>query len=492
MRKLLLPVLVLGPLALFGQYESSSFTQTGRGVSTVFATDYQTCGINPANLGWDWKFDKKKVALGFNEMAYSIYSEALTKTELRKNLLDMVKSNEQEFTRQEKIDAAKKFADEGLTLNIDYGAMGFAFMGKKFGGIGLRVNDRFQFYSRLGQQASDLLFLGKTSQYFDTLQIINSFGDTTNIQNNQAALDTLQTSEIIKGISSFPKLISQLLKGSEMTFTWTREWNVSYGRRIFGDSTFALFAGVGFKYYQGIGMLNIKSDGQTLEAFSAMSPFFNIPYDAEVQNGSNVVTGRGFPPKTVGQGYGFDFGVNVVIKNKIKLGASLIGVGSIKWKGNVYTVKDTMLTATSSIGLNSYNIFNQFGTIVGDKGFLDLKGEQERVTKLPSVLRLGGSIKLGKKVEIGADAIMPLNEASGNYEKGIFGLGGDIMPVKWLRLSAGFLTGGNYDFQIPMGIVFITRNGTYECGVASRDAITFFTQNGPTLSLSTGFMRFRF
>ena len=43
-----------------------------------------------------------------------------------------------------------------------------------------------------------------------------------------------------------------------------------------------------------------------------------------------------------------------------------------------------------------------------------------------------------------------------------------------------------------LGLTFIAGGGCWEGGIASRDAITFFVQNGPTLSLSTGFMRFRF
>ena len=49
-----------------------------------------------------------------------------------------------------------------------------------------------------------------------------------------------------------------------------------------------------------------------------------------------------------------------------------------------------------------------------------------------------------------------------------------------------------YQVSIPVGLTFIAGNGTWEGGIASRDAVTFFTQNGPTLSFSTGFLRFRF
>jgi hypothetical protein len=59
-------------------------------------------------------------------------------------------------------------------------------------------------------------------------------------------------------------------------------------------------------------------------------------------------------------------------------------------------------------------------------------------------------------------------------------------------LSAGLVTGGDYDTKIPVGVTFIAGNGTYEAGIASRDAVTFFADRKPTVSLSMGFLRFRF
>jgi hypothetical protein len=73
----------------------------------------------------------------------------------------------------------------------------------------------------------------------------------------------------------------------------------------------------------------------------------------------------------------------------------------------------------------------------------------------------------------------------------VIAVGGDIRPVPWVTLSAGFISGGNYEFKIPAGVTFMVANGTWEAGIASRDLITFFTENQPTLSLSFGFLRFR-
>ena len=100
-------------------------------------------------------------------------------------------------------------------------------------------------------------------------------------------------------------------------------------------------------------------------------------------------------------------------------------------------------------------------------------------------------MKIGKILELGTDIIVPMNDEAANFNKAMIGFGGDFKPIKWLRLQAGFMSGGNYDFQIPVGITFIAKKGTYEAGFASRDAITFFSQNGPTLSLSMGFIRWR-
>lgn len=473
--------------AAISQAEYSSFTSTGRGGATTFATDYQAVGINPANLGWTWDFEEKKVAWGLTESSYSLYSEALTKQELRSMVSGMIKGNSADFTRAEKIEAARNFTETGFSLNADIGSFGIAFTGKKLGGIGFRVNDRFQWNSTFGKTAADILFLGYNANYFDSLLVSNGIDTTTVANSENWSSDSLQ---IVSGFANTPKLISNILDGSQLKMSWMREWNLSYGRKIFEiDSTFALYGGVGIKFFQGIGYLDIQSSNGEMTAFSSMSPIFGIDYGTAAANNPSSITGSGMKP--VGHGFGFDFGVNVVLFNKLKLGLAVTNIGSMTWDGNVYTVKDTLLYDTQNPGLENYNIFTQMGDILGDNGMFKYDGLESKTVKLPTALRFGASMKIGKILELGTDIIMPMNEEASNYNKAIIGFGGDVKPVKWLKLQAGFMTGGNYDFQIPIGITFIAKNGTYEAGFASRDAITFFSQNGPTLSLSMGFIRWR-
>lgn len=472
------------------QYEYSSFTSTGRGGATSFATDYQTCGINPANLGWGSKFEGKRFTLGFSEVTYSIHSEALTKDELRDEFKAMIKGENDKFTHQEKVDAAKAFTNSGMAFNVDAGSIGFSFTTEKFGGIAFRVNDRMQWYSKFGSKASEILFEGFTASYFDSLVLANGsviYNDSTlNYDSIQSSSNPIQL-----GFTNAPQLISDILEGTTMQMNWVREFNLSYGRKLIGkDSMFMLYAGVGIKYLQGLAMMDITSDGTTLNAFSSLSPVFEIDYGSAALSNPSNMTASGMKPS--GNGFGIDLGINLLLFNKLKIGAAVTNIGKMTWDGNVYSLKDTLISDTDNGGLDNYNIFSQIGEIAGKDGLMKWEGEESRTVNLPTTIRAGASLRIGQKVELGVDAILPTNEVPGSYDNAIIGFGGDVSPAKWIRFSAGFLTGGNYGFQIPIGVTLIGNEGKWEGGIASRDAITFFTQNGPTLSLSVGFLRFRF
>jgi hypothetical protein len=73
-------------------------------------------------------------------------------------------------------------------------------------------------------------------------------------------------------------------------------------------------------------------------------------------------------------------------------------------------------------------------------------------------------------------------------------IGGEFLPFDWLRISTGYNRGGNFGTRnaIPFGITFSPLYGKYECGISTRDIITYFNQSQPILSASFGFLRFRF
>jgi len=498
MKIIILILLVLSSFNLFGQIEYSSFTSTGRGGATTFVTDYQALGINPANLGWHSEFEEKKFAMGFNELTYSIHSGALSKQTLRDEFKSAIRREEgASFTYDEKVQAAKDFSEAGLALNFNYGSFGFAYNTDKFGGIAFRVNDNVSWYSKFNEDISEILFLGKTAPYFDSLMVLLPSGDTSMILNDTSMVSGLNQDSIINGIATLPSNISKLFEGSQISLSWTREYNLSYGRKIIEkDSVFALYAGVGIKYFQGMAYVDITSNGDgQMEAFSSMSSAFGINYgEAALSNPSADSIASSFLPRSVGHGFGMDFGVNVLLFNKLKIGLAVNNIGSMTWDGNVYTVKDTLVFDTQSAGLNNFNVASQLGDILGEDGVFEYNGLASKTVNLPTVVRFGASIELGKKIELGFDMLLPTNEVPGpgSYQGAVIGFGGDVQPIPWLRLSAGVMTGGNYDMSMPIGLTFVLGKGSFEAGIASRDAFTFFVNDGPTLSLSTGFMRFRF
>jgi hypothetical protein len=123
-----------------------------------------------------------------------------------------------------------------------------------------------------------------------------------------------------------------------------------------------------------------------------------------------------------------------------------------------------------------------------------LRGVEQTTIKLPGTMRLGASLDLGKIAQIGIDLVAPFDrEIPGSVNGLAYGIGGELrLAGGKVQLMAGFTGGGGYGYQMPLGINFVLGGGAYEVGIASRDAVTFFTQNSPTVSAAFGFARVRF
>ncbi|MFH1320681.1 MAG: DUF5723 family protein [Bacteroidota bacterium] len=479
----------------FSQSEITAFTATGRGgAATTFVTDYQSLGINPSNLGWKSPFNDHIVSIGLIEGAYSVYSEALAKPDLKESITNF---ESEKFTYQEKVDAAQAFTEAGFAINVDLSLFAIAVQpNEKVGGFAFGIRERIQWYSIFNKTISDILFMGYNADYFTSLLLDdgNIIPKTDSVQQLIESGDTSLINNVAEGLIDpiQAKLFSVLLKGSRISLSWYREYNFSYGRKIVSNDNFSLFGGIGLKYLTGMAILDVRAENSELEAFSAITPILDINYGDSAIAQTSPVEQTGNLPKSVGAGYGFDIGFSAIIKEKLKIGFAVNDIGSITWDGNVFVANDNFLMDMSSAGFGSYNLFQEAEDIVGENGVIKWDGITEKKTNLPTNIRAGASFQPSDKFEAGIDLIIPANDVAGNYKKMLFAFGLDVKPIPWLRLSTGITTGGNYGFNLPAGIAIILGEGTWEAGVASRDAITFFTENRPTLSLSAGFLRFRF
>jgi hypothetical protein len=487
-------VILITSSTFLAQTQSVAFPTVGKGVATPFVTDYHSLGINVSGLGWGTGYEGKRFTAGSSEFGFGIYSDSLTSQKLKNlsnTLYNQVRNKgEESLDYKQQAAAAADYAEAGVAIFVDFNWAGFSFQNEKFGGIAFNIRENYQWNSKLNKQTTDLLFRGKFSDYFDSLTVV--FGtDTSQIANNQNISDDTLAA-VIQGTIGVPLSLSQITKGSSVKMVWNRSYNVGYGRKIFGiDSTFILYGGIGARIIQSMAMFNMESDDQGLYMYSSITPMFKIDYGNI--SGSNILNYKGGIPPAVGNGYGIDLAVSALLFKKFKVALAVNNIGSVTYKINVYTVKDTLFGSFSLSGLDQSNITNSVNQLLREGGILTLQGQEKFKLVNASDFRFGASFEPFRFLRLGFDMVAPFNKDNpGSIQNAIFSFGGDVKPFKWVSLSAGYYGGGIYKNNIPVGITFHLKGGSYECGIASRDALTFFTKNAHSVSTAFGFARFRF
>ncbi|MCR9173034.1 MAG: DUF5723 family protein [bacterium] len=492
---LLTLVLIFSGFFSFSQTQGISYTAVGRGVATSFVTDYHSLGINSSALGWGNEYGKR-TTMGTTEFNLGFYSDSLDADKL-KSLYQAIRNeirdkDEEPADWQTQQQNARDYLESGIAIDASYNWMGMSYYNEKLGGIAFNIGEHYNWYSRLSEETSDIIFEGKLSDYFDQLTIVIG-GDTSVIANDpNLSEDTLAA--VIEGTISVPLELSEITRGSRIKFTWNRHYNIGYGRKLFGDdSTFAIYGGIGGRFIQSMAMMDLQSDENGIRAYSSISPSYDIDYGSIAALNPSNFTASGAIPKPVGTGYGVDLSASARIGGFITLSAAVNNIGSVTYTRNVYSVNDTLVGSLSLAGLNDANITNSVEQLLQDGGILSLEGEEKYKVTNAANFRLGGDINLWKKVRVGIDVVAPFDRDNpGSLANAVYSVGGEFRPMKWLSLSAGYFGGGIYAHNIPVGINFILGGGTYEFGISSRDALTFFTEGSNSISTAFGFARVRF
>lgn len=490
-------VLLLFPLVSFSQTQSIAYPTVGKGVATTFVTDYHCLGINSSALGWGTGYEGYKKTMGMSEFAFGMFSDSLNATKL-KNLYGSMRDRfigniPSKLDSDSKKTTVADYAEAGVSMFFDYNWAGFSFQGKKFGGIAFNIKESYQYSSTFNKEFTDLIFRGNTSSYFDSLQVAFD-GDTSMIANrDNISPDSLQN--VTLGSVNVPLNLSELTKGSSVRMVWNRSYNIGYGRKILGvDSVFVLYGGIGGRFIQSMALFNLESDEDGLRMYSATSPSMGIDYGAVASsNPSDFVSSAGGLPKAIGNGYGIDLSASVILFSKLKVAASVNNIGQVSYNRNVYSVKDTLVASISLPGLTDYDVTQSVNQLLSTGGMLQLEGEEKYVLPNASDFRFGASFQPWKFLHVGFDMVAPFNNDNpGSIQNPVYSFGGEIRPVKWLALSCGYFGGGVYQNNMPVGINFILKDGGYEIGISSRDAVAFFSNKGNTISTAFGFARVRF
>ncbi len=480
---LALAMLACAPF-VWAQSEMNDFSRVGQSaIGSTLVSDYQCLGVNPANLGFipsstefratspiDGGLTRERRHLSFTvaEVGAAVNSDAMGSTDLIDAMFNV---NAQNFNQAQKVQAALRFSGKGVYMNADLISFGAAYQTEYSGGFALQVRDRISGEFVLNSFAAQFAFLGRKAPYFDS-SYVESWSPT----------DTI-------GVARHPKLYSQLFDSTRISMSWTREYSFGYGKDIFYSDRFQMYAGLSVKYIQGFALLNSYIDDQkNLVAYSSISPLFNINYGKSVT--PSHIDGSGLLP--VGSGYGVDVGITMVFRRRYRLSLSVVDIGSIRWKGNVYSAQDYVMNGVSSTGFNSYNLFTEAQKITGDGGYFKWAGLQEVTTTLPARVRIGGSYEYGRLRYGGIDIEIPaVSKFPGNLST-VFISGGLNHGInEWIAVQGGLCFGGSMGFNMPVGVMFSVFDGVWEFGISTRDLLTYVFDKNPTVGWSVALARIR-
>ncbi|HUM45952.1 MAG TPA: DUF5723 family protein [Chitinophagales bacterium] len=459
-----IPVAVFSLLFLFETVLSQDLLSYGGGTfgaGTTLYRDYQAAGVNPANLGIFGT--ETRMTFAFLDANGVVFSDALPKTDLVQSILHGKK-----LTEEEKLSIAQLFAENGLSFNSELMPVGFALQIPKVGGFSFTWREKLSGNSILNPAFADLVFNGINSKYIDSI-IYDVTGYAVGI-----------TDSLIP--------YSEYFNGSSMQFSWTRNFNISYGRQLIDIKDIHIYGGIGINFLRGNAITDINYTENSASGFAAYSSIFDIDY-ANLTNPAIDLKGNLSP---VGKGFAIDFGGTISIKDKIFGGISVTSMGSMKWTGNLVTLNDGILDSiVNFVGVNSADIYSDIENLLNAGGLFNWSPQSEIKQSLPAQLRVGGAIRPVEKLEIGVDVIQPLNKNPGSIQQTMFAGLVSFIPLPALKITSGFMGGGIANFDIPLGVSFsFTPEQAWQLSIGTRDVISIFKQGTPTLSLSVSLLRF--
>ncbi|MFI5135342.1 MAG: hypothetical protein ACHQD9_05780, partial [Chitinophagales bacterium] len=223
------------------------------GAGSCLYRDYQSIGVNPANLGIYNDDGESKVNLGFFDSHGLFYSDALPKSEVLSALF-----GRHQLSADEKVSIAELFLESGNSFSAEVDPVNIAIQFPKVGGFGFSWRERFSGSAIFTTPLADIVFNGIHSQYIDTI--------FTDIIGQQI------------GLLGANYDAGQLFNGSDLKFNWLREFNLSYGRQLIGNDFLKIYLGGSLKFLQSNATADISFNADTISGFAAFSKLFNIDY----------------------------------------------------------------------------------------------------------------------------------------------------------------------------------------------------------------------
>lgn len=463
------------------QPEINNFISTGMGdVYGHTFNDYWAGGTNPSLLGYPSKFENRYLSVSALELGYSMYSDVYKRGELRDYWLFLKKDT---LPLSEKFKMAQNLSSSTLMIWGDLLWLGFSvYIREAKLGLAFHIKDKYKWYSYLDTIPAHIIMLGKYASIFDL-----KYDSSGNILPPDTA--NLHPELVAYAKMSAPKLISEIIGESKIDALWHREYGLNIGKRFDLTKELSINIGGALKYLVGQIMIKGEKRGDTLYAYTSITPFIDVNYGAAALTNPSRITQNGGLPKSVGQGLGYDIGLSIKWQ-ELSLSASIIDIGKIKWVGNVYRAKNDTVTSIKSGGSNFKNFLLDIDKVFGSEGVFDWEGLTKIETKLPTTLTLNGYFNISKLTGAGISMYVPMNDAPGALKSSTFSAGGTLNLLEFLNISTGFSFGNKIKPRWHGGVFLSFNRGAWQIGIATRDLLSFFSKNYSHISFVFGFLKF--
>ncbi len=445
--KLLIILLIILIKPLYSQIDLGIPTITGKSGAFTILKDYECIGVNPSNLGWN---NNNRLSFSGAYISFTAQSKALNLPQL----FNAVINPNKQFSEGDKYKYAQIFNnDEGLNLSIVSSWVDLSVSLGKFGGLAFNIRDRINFHIGCNEQFSDILFKGVKSELYNDPNIYNY-------------------------------KVSEVFSGSNLKLMHLRDFNIAYGLKVLTIKSLELYAGVGYRYIWGLGFIDIYADKDYLYArnsfhYSNYSINNGVVRDFKLSKFGNVFNSGG-------KGNAIDLGANAILLKHFKFGVSVLDLGSITWDKKTLKGINVNMKKLDSLktGIKSFNLFDEASYLFDSSGLLEFTDIPSFTTKLPSRFRAGAGIRVGKRLELCADIVTPLNEINGYKDKSFISLGVMLDLLGIFKINAAYVTNKQIGNNVPVGLTFSTK-GFYEIYLATNDVLTFINQTkNPMLSFA--------
>lgn len=372
--------------------------------------------INPANLG---AVQVKSSSFNMFQVGFNSHSNTLDRAQTLKMFLPFSNDSLSTATRNQITDnIINNNGQLKFNGNLNINWLSMSWTRPKFGGLAISLTERIN--SHFGLQPS----------------IANSVINGSNAANYQIGTNSVSNSQV--------------------RYSHLRELSASYGRQAADGDVVKAYIGGNFRYVWGIGFLDLDVQDSLATGSSAFSDFYNLDYgnlDTLFQNVKRIFG-------NAGTGYNFSVGANVIIKNRLFLGASALGVGKVKWNKNVLQAQDQAVnypaaTDTSQQGIPSYSLQDNSAAFYD---MFDFEPKGDTLAALakpsPSNLRINVAYRVIDQLKVYSDILLPLNgKLSGQVPNYIFGLDYAIIPEAFY-VSGGVQFSKEFSFRVPVGTAF--------------------------------------